>query len=79
MPPLLCNNPARDRHEIVDGDRKVTISLGLTWGQRDLRDDWRGDYAFCSFGCLGEWAAERAAEHDHHVLVEGARPKGDAR
>lgn len=73
----LCNNATKQKHELVEGDRKVTIALGLTWGQRDIRDEWKGDYAFCSFQCLAEWATSRGVEHDQHVLVDGEPPEDD--
>lgn len=68
---VACQNPARDPHQIADGARKVTLSAIVVWGEQDLRGDWTGDYTFCSFGCLSEWAATRAGDHDGRVLVDG--------
>jgi hypothetical protein len=66
--PVPCNNPSRERHDC--GDREISIEpLAIKWG--DIRDDWQGDYSFCSFRCLADWAAEKAAQHDGHVLQEG--------
>lgn len=69
---VQCQNPARDPHQIDDGARKITLTAAVVWGQEDARGDWTGDYVFCSFGCLSEWAANRAADHDGVVLREGA-------
>lgn len=69
---VVCQNPDRDRHEIPDGGRKLTLTGIVVWGQQDLRDDWTGSYVFCSFACLSEWAAARASDHDGVVLREGA-------
>lgn len=75
---VSCQNPSRDKHEIPDGGRRLEIKpLTIDWGSSDLRDGWQGDYTFCSFACLSEWAAARAAEHDEHVLVDGEPPEGD--
>jgi hypothetical protein len=68
---VVCQNPARPTHEIADGGRKITLTGVVVWGQADLRDDWTGDYVFCSFACLSEWAALRADDHDGVVLREG--------
>lgn len=68
---VLCQNPARDPHTIDDGARKITLTGTVVWGQDDLRGDWTGDYVFCSFACLSEWAALRATDHDGVVLREG--------
>lgn len=68
---VACQNPELPPHTIADGARKVTLSAIIVWGQDDLRDDWTGDYVFCSFACLSQWAATRAAVHDGVVLREG--------
>jgi len=68
---VVCQNPALPPHEIADGARKVTLSAIIVWGQDDLRDDWSGDYVFCSFACLSQWATTRATDHDGVVLREG--------
>lgn len=69
---VVCGNPLRDRHEIADGDRRVDIRpLAVNWGDGDLRADWEGNYFFCSFGCLSDWASEKASQHDGRVVVEG--------
>lgn len=72
---MVCaNSPhgAPERHEIPDGARCVEIRpMLVNWGDDDIRADWEGSYVFCSFGCLAEWAAAKAAEHDQHVLKEG--------
>lgn len=66
---VVCQNPKRDRHECAE--RLISIEpLAVKWG--DIRDDWQGDYSFCSFQCLSEWASEKADQHDGHVLREGA-------
>lgn len=66
-----CNNPSRDKHSIAAGDRLLQVSFRINWGDTDIRDEWQGSYAFCSFGCMQEWAAARAVEHDDSVLREG--------
>lgn len=58
--------------ERADVDRWLTLTLSLEWGADDLRAPWDGEYEFCSFKCLAQWASEKAAVHDGHVLVEGA-------
>jgi hypothetical protein len=68
---VVCQNPERPPHEIADGARKITLTGMIVWGQEDLRADWTGDYVFCSFQCLSEWAATRAGDHDGVVLREG--------
>jgi hypothetical protein len=68
--PLQCHNPTRERHEIPEGDRRVSL-VRIDWGKADLREGWEGEYRFCSFRCLAEWAAEKADQHDGRVLVEG--------
>lgn len=68
---VFCQNPADAKHEIADGDRKITLTGIVVWGEQDLRDDWTGDYVFCSFKCVSEWAATRAADHDGVVLRDG--------
>lgn len=68
---VVCQNPELPTHEIADGARKVTLSAVIVWGQDDLRGDWTGDYVFCSFACLSQWAATRATDHDGVVLREG--------
>lgn len=76
--PVVCSSPARARHKIKAGDRKITIpALTVEWGARDIRDDWAGAYTFCSFACLRDWAAEKADQHDGDLLVEGKPPEGD--
>jgi hypothetical protein len=68
---VVCQNPEIPPHEIADGARKVTLSAMIVWGQQDLRDDWTGDYVFCSFKCCSQWAATRSDDHDGVVLREG--------
>jgi hypothetical protein len=68
---VVCQNPAGDRHEIAEGARKVTLTGTVVWGENDIRAEWTGDYVFCSFGCLAEWATQRAIDHDGVVLREG--------
>ena len=68
---VVCQNPELPTHEIADGARKVTLSAIVVWGQQDLRADWTGDYVFCSFACLSQWAGTRAADHDGVVLRDG--------
>jgi hypothetical protein len=74
---VLCQNPERDRHEISEGARKIDVDLRVDWGADDQRSGHAKTVSFCSFACLAEWAAGRAAEHDAHVLVEGD-PAGEA-
>lgn len=57
--------------EHAPGDRWITFTLAVDWGAADLRAAWNGSYELCSFGCLAQWAAEKAAQHDGKVLVEG--------
>lgn len=75
---VVCNGPGGERHEINDGARKITIpALTVEWGAEDIRDDWTGPYVFCSFGCLEEWATEKAVDHDGRVVKDGKTPGGD--
>lgn len=67
---MRCNAPDCGR-EIAKGERHITLTAGIDWGANDLRKPWQGDYVFCSFGCLSDWASARAADHDGHVLKEG--------
>lgn len=70
---VVCNGPGGERHEIAEGKRRITIPvLHIDWSDEDIREDWQGDYVFCSFGCLEEWATEKAADHDGRVVKEGA-------
>lgn len=71
MAAVLCANPARDRHEIAKGDRRVDLVFALDWGDDDLRASHSKPLSFCAFQCLAEWAAEKAGQHDGHVLKEG--------
>lgn len=82
---MICQNPGhkietRDEtgrpvtvpYDIPTGDRSLRISpLAVNWGTDDLRDDWQGDYTFCSFKCLKEWADAKAADHDGRTVKEG--------
>lgn len=69
----VCANPvtAAEAHQIPDGARAVTVKVHVDWGADDLRSEWDGLYAFCSFGCLEEWATEKAVQHDGRKVVEG--------
>lgn len=67
---VLCHAPDCGR-EIADGDRRVQIQLAVDWGKDDLRDAHEKGVTFHSFGCLSDWAAEKASDHDGHVLQEG--------
>lgn len=58
--------------ERAKGDRWITFTLAVDWGADDLREAWNGNYLFCSFKCLTQWASEKAAQHDGKVLTEGA-------
>jgi hypothetical protein len=69
---VSCHNPARPPHLIADGDRTLQVAVTVQWGDKDLRDDWTGGYVFCSYACLAEYAALRAADHDSVTLTEGA-------
>jgi hypothetical protein len=68
---MLCNNPARERHEIIHGEDRMISLIRVDWGKNDLREDWEGEYRWCSFRCMADWAQEKASQHDGHVLVEG--------
>lgn len=68
----FCCNPARDRHELVVGGRRIEITpVAVDWGADDLRESWSGALAFCSFACLAGWANDKADQHDGRVLKEG--------
>ena len=71
---MKCNAPvsAAEAHKIPAGGRRITIpALSIRWGDKDIRDDWVGDYTFCCFQCLAEWATEKSEQHDDRTLVEG--------
>lgn len=70
-----CANPvtAPEAHQIPDGARRVMVAVSVDWGTDDLREPWSGEYAFCSFGCLEEWATARAVDHDGRKVVEGTQ------
>lgn len=74
---MLCNAPvtAPEAHEIAD--RRIMVNVSVDWGKDDVRAPWSGEYQFCSFGCLEEWATDRAVEHDGRVVTEGEKPEGD--
>lgn len=78
---VCCNpehKPGGVPYEIPPGDRVITIAqLTIDWGDKDLRNDWTGVYTFDSFECVAAWAAEKAGQHDEHVLVDGEPPEGD--
>ncbi len=67
---MTCMNPGC-RRPLEDGARIVSL-VRVDWGADDLRDDWEGDYRFCSFQCLAVWASGRAAAHDTRVVKDGA-------
>jgi len=67
---MLCENPKRERHDIPDGGRKIELNAVVNWGDDDQRDDHAKTRRFCSFACLADWAAERAAQHDGRVLAK---------
>lgn len=73
---MVCHNSphgAGETHEIAEDGRRIDIKpLAVNWGNADLRVTWEGNYAFCSFKCLSDWAAGKAAEHDNHTLQEGS-------
>lgn len=75
----LCNAPvtAPEAHEIKNGARNIHVTVSVDWGKEDLRHPWYGEYRFCSFGCLEEWATEQAVKHDGRVVTEGEKPEGD--
>jgi hypothetical protein len=58
-------------HEIADGDRLLSLSFGVDWGDADLRDSHEKPLTFCSFACLAGWASEKSEQHDGRTLVEG--------
>lgn len=60
------------KRERAPGERWITFTLAVDWGADDLRASWNGEYSFHSFACLAQWAAEKAEQHDGHLLVEGA-------
>lgn len=71
---MVCHNSpqgAGDTHQIPDGARRLDLQFAVDWGDADLRDSHAKPLVFCSFKCLSEWAAAKAAEHDGHVLQEG--------
>lgn len=59
------------KREMPDGVRRIHFAVSVDWGMKDLRADWQGTYDFCSFKCVAEWAADRAAAHDAHVVTDG--------
>lgn len=69
---MPCDNPTGDRHDIPTDGRRLDVGFKINWGDDDIRDQWQGSYGFCSFQCLADWASQRAADHDQHVLKDGA-------
>lgn len=68
---MTCNSPDCKK-PIEPSDRHITIAaLTVKWGDDDLRGEWTGPYVFCAFGCLSDWASEKAADHDGRVVREG--------
>lgn len=68
----VCQNPVGAKHDLIDGGRLLSVQFQINWGDQDIRDRWEGGYEFCSFACMAAWATQRAADHDQHVLAEGA-------
>jgi actin-related protein len=62
---------AAETHEIPDGARRLDLTFTVDWGDDDLRGSHEKPLTFCSFKCLSEWAATKAADHDGNVLKEG--------
>lgn len=58
-------------HQIADGARRLQLVFNIDWGDQDLRDSHEKPLVFCSFEHLSLWAAERAADHDQHMLARG--------
>lgn len=59
----------RCKAALGEGERMLIAALGISWGANDLRDDWVGEKAFCSFACLRDWAAELSVAHDGKVVA----------
>lgn len=55
-------DPDATRHE---------LALRTKWARDDLRTQGEKRAVFCSFSCLASWAADRAAQHDGKLLVDG--------
>lgn len=55
-------DPDATRHE---------LALRTKWARGDLRTQGEKRAVFCSFSCLASWAADRAAQHDGKLLVDG--------
>jgi hypothetical protein len=70
---VICANPTSDRHDIGPDDRRISV-VKVDWGKADLREKWAGEYVFCCFLCLADWAQQKAAQHDGVVLIEGRTP-----
>lgn len=71
---VLCHaRPAIEGHTIPDGARRIDVTLGVNWGDADLRADFAKTASFCSFLHAAEWLADVADRHDGYVLKEGER------
>ena len=57
------------KNEIGEGDRRLELSLRVSWGDQDERADTGKAYVFCSFACVEAWAHDRSASHDGHVVT----------
>lgn len=57
--------------EIADGDRTITFSYSVDWGDKDIREDSKPKTLQAhSFECIGKWAADRAATYDNTTLLD---------
>lgn len=55
---------------IPAGARKIAFAMDIDWGTNDDRDASGKHYDFCSFACVAQWAIDRAAAHDGHVIQD---------
>lgn len=68
MTRCVCGN------DIQPGDRSITVSIAINWGDDDQRANHAKDATFCSFACLARWALEKAEQHDDRVVPLDPEP-----
>lgn len=66
------------KHEIEEGDRRLELTLRVDWGDEDEREDTGKVIVFDSFACIAQWAWDRSAQHDGHVVTSPAESHEDA-
>lgn len=74
MSRCYCHGTVCGNDQLPDGARVVHVEAWINWGDNDQRANAQSAYDFGSFACIGLWAADRAADHDGHVLAHDVPP-----